>query len=250
MSPSDKRKLLKTVDSVEDQIYRIFRKARIITNASSNSLFAIPAKERFVYVDWRNETKAVTNMSSCWDGLAELMSNCDGGFLDNKSSAGAQSYVEVAEDDDDDDLDQDESSSQDADDDCSEQQQKWRNSRSSKSGGMNSSFRDFVFNHVQVGFAQGFDDNVGRHTQPSFFVLPQAGVWVRVANVLHSYFMNHESVGEVILGATSTDMQFSEARCEKVLPLALATYQESLPPHYNETLHLSRVSNRVFSVNP
>ena len=36
--------------SMEDQIYRILRKARIITNISNNSLFAVPANDEFVYV--------------------------------------------------------------------------------------------------------------------------------------------------------------------------------------------------------
>jgi len=31
--------------------------------------------------------------------------------------------------------------------------------------------------------------------------------------------------------------QFSEARCSKVLPLALAKYQENLPSHYNSKYH-------------
>ena len=37
--------------SLEDQIYRILRKARIITNVASNSLFAVPANQEFVYVE-------------------------------------------------------------------------------------------------------------------------------------------------------------------------------------------------------
>lgn len=38
-----------------------------------------------------------------------------------------------------------------------------------------------------------------------------------------------------------TDVKFSEARCSKVLPLALATYQEGLPLHYTRDYHESRV---------
>lgn len=36
--------------------------------------------------------------------------------------------------------------------------------------------------------------------------------------------------------------QFSEARCSKVLPLALAAYQENLPSHYSSQYHESKVS--------
>ena len=37
--------------SLEDQIYRILRKARIVTNVAANSLFAVPANQEFVFVD-------------------------------------------------------------------------------------------------------------------------------------------------------------------------------------------------------
>lgn len=35
--------------------------------------------------------------------------------------------------------------------------------------------------------------------------------------------------------------QFSEARCSKVLPLALAAYQENLPSHYSSQNHENKV---------
>lgn len=35
--------------------------------------------------------------------------------------------------------------------------------------------------------------------------------------------------------------QFSEARCAKVLPLALAAYQENLPSHYSSQYHENKV---------
>ena len=35
--------------------------------------------------------------------------------------------------------------------------------------------------------------------------------------------------------------QFSEARCLKVLPLALAAYQENLPSHYSSQYHENKV---------
>lgn len=38
--------------------------------------------------------------------------------------------------------------------------------------------------------------------------------------------------------------QFSEARCLKVLPLALAAYQENLPSHYSSQYHESKVWNK------
>ena len=37
--------------SLEDQIYRALRKARIITNIAVNSLFSVPANQEFVFVE-------------------------------------------------------------------------------------------------------------------------------------------------------------------------------------------------------
>ncbi len=42
--------------------------------------------------------------------------------------------------------------------------------------------------------------------------------------------------------ALDLDMRFSEARCNKVLPIATRTYQEGAPSHYTSTVHASRVS--------
>jgi len=37
------------------------------------------------------------------------------------------------------------------------------------------------------------------------------------------------------------------SRCSKVLPLALAIYQDGLPPHYVQAVHLAKVSQRNLS---
>ena len=52
--------------NMEDQIYRILRKARVITNISNNSLFAVPANEEFVYV--MHKTDGGDSVESLLDG--------------------------------------------------------------------------------------------------------------------------------------------------------------------------------------
>lgn len=44
-----------------------------------------------------------------------------------------------------------------------------------------------------------------------------------------------------IFSQLCTDTRFSEQRCLKVLPLALARYQEGLPPHYAKAEHEARL---------
>ena len=47
--------------SLEDQIYRILRKARIITNVAANSLFAVPGKKEFVFMEkWRQKSTIIS----------------------------------------------------------------------------------------------------------------------------------------------------------------------------------------------
>lgn len=41
------------------------------------------------------------------------------------------------------------------------------------------------------------------------------------------------------------DTRFSEQRCKKVLPLALARYQEALPNHYTRATHEARLASAM-----
>ena len=46
-------------------------------------------------------------------------------------------------------------------------------------------------------------------------------------------------------GHTDIQMRFSEARCSKALPQALAAYKEGLHPNYNEEFHNAKVRSQV-----
>ena len=46
------------------------------------------------------------------------------------------------------------------------------------------------------------------------------------------------------------DMEDVCSRCSKVLPLALAVYQDGLPPHYVHAVHLAKVSQYHHNVGP
>ncbi|CAG4946096.1 unnamed protein product [Colias eurytheme] len=60
--------------AVEDQIYFILRKARIITNVCAKSLFAIPKNEEFVYISAEENNGNARDMSSLVRGLVQLCS--------------------------------------------------------------------------------------------------------------------------------------------------------------------------------
>jgi len=79
--------------------------------------------------------------------------------------------------------------------------------------------------------------------------IPTAGVWFEAANKLFDFLVlqtEEELQCSEMLSLKNyldVDQRFSEARCSKVFPLAVATYQENLPPHYTKKYHETKVKN-------
>ncbi|CAH0392401.1 unnamed protein product [Bemisia tabaci] len=214
--------------ALEDQIYRILRKSRVITNYSANSLFAIPPNQEFVYV--QTDIKPSHDWSSYI--VNYITDYCDSRKQDTKFLPPA---VESNH--------------------CSfgfESLPNYENSDAEHN------ILEFLTQHVNQALHEGFDDNVGRY--PSYpsqnqFVLPTVKLWFQAANKLHTFLIgkDEKSAGVLKLDQSitglfellDTDVKFSEARCSKVLPLALATYQEGLPLHYTRDYHESRVAHAI-----
>nr|SVE71569.1 EOG090X02WG [Daphnia similis]SVE72202.1 EOG090X02WG [Daphnia similis] len=165
---------------MEDQIYRLLRKCRVITNVCTNSLFAIPCNQEFVFFKPMQQDR--------FTFLLELLN--DTFEIGNESP---------------------------------------------------SDFHEFLSQHITLAQTEGFSDNVGRHVGPSIFVLPPARVWFDAAFKLFDFFTNSPANGlkgfQLLHSILDVEGQFSEARCLKVLPLALAAYQENLPSHYSSQYH-------------
>ncbi|CAG2218840.1 SMG8 [Mytilus edulis] len=174
----------KLVHAIEDQIYRILRKSRIITNISNNSLFAVPANQEFVYIHTKKE----------------------------EISDPVSFYL---------------------------QQLRMNNSIESPRSRGNSTFKEFLFQHVELALGRGFDDNVGRNPVTPVFEVPTCEE--RINAKAQAHFNTLKSLLE-------TDIRFSENRCNKVLPVAEAAYQEGLPTHYVTNFHLNKLqqAHRVF----
>nr|SVE75015.1 EOG090X02WG [Daphnia dolichocephala] len=165
---------------MEDQVYRLLRKCRVITNVCTNSLFAIPSNQEFVFFKPKQRDR--------FTFLLELLNET----------------FEIANE-------------------------------------SPSDFREFLNQHISLAQTEGFSDNVGRHVGPSIFVLPPARVWFDAAFKLFDFFTNSPANGskgfQLLRSILDVEGQFSEARCLKVLPLALAAYQENLPSHYSSQYH-------------
>jgi hypothetical protein len=102
-------------------------------------------------------------------------------------------------------------------------------------------FLKFLQVHIKQARSKGFNDtgSSSRHqlTQPTHFELPTLQHWIDSTKVIYDVIMK-----KGLISSLCTDTRFSEQRCLKVLPLALARYQENLPPHYPHAEHDRRLS--------
>ncbi|KAK2828689.1 hypothetical protein Q5P01_019723 [Channa striata] len=225
--------------ALEDQIYRIFRKSRVLTNQSSNCLFTVPANQAFVYVIPAAEEDPVGTL------LGQLRSNCILGEQDSTPAvSGPRRYQQM-------------------------RQSARQSSFSGDSGSMcmsgqlvDCSLKEFLWQHVELVLTKkGFDDSVGRNPQPSHFELPTYSKWIQVASRLYQVLTGHtdEEIAElaskvqsqlkVLESFLDADTKFSENRCQKALPLAHSAYQSNLPHNYTTTVHKNQLAQalRVYS---
>ncbi|KAG8325818.1 Protein smg8 [Homalodisca vitripennis] len=204
-----KEDLKKVGHDLEDQIYSILRKSRVITNVSTNSLFAIPPNKEYVFMltepdptqDW---------IPYLVNSMVDLCRNPNLSMEQNHCSYGYESL--------------------------SDPHRQTVEQR----------FQAFLQQHIDQAFSpNGFEDNTGRHAHLiNPFETPPLGVLLEAANVLHRLMVSGTPPAS-LHSLLDTDVRFSEARCSKVLPLATATYQENLPANYTREYHLKKVSHAL-----
>lgn len=189
--PKNINNVKKLEHNLEDKIYYILKKTRIIST-TGNSLFAIPLNDEFVYIA---EEEPLDRLGDAVKGL--LMDCQPGGAM----------QIEVPF--------------------CSQPTSE-------------KNFKKFLQVHIQQARSKGFEDTVsstrGQHTH-IHFELPILKQWTEVTTLLYNLMMKKKRISSLC-----TDTRFSEQRCLKVLPLALARYQEGLPSHYAKAEHEARLS--------
>ncbi|XP_061461023.1 nonsense-mediated mRNA decay factor SMG8 [Rhineura floridana] len=234
--------------ALEDQIYRIFRKSRVLTNQSINCLFTVPANQAFVYIVAGGAQEGDDPIAVLLD---QLRSNCT--TRETEASlmptlAGPRRYQSMRH---------------------GRQQLSFHveSSSSSSSGQLvDCTLKEFLFQHVELVLGKkGFDDSVGRNPQPSHFELPTYQKWVATALKLYEVAIEGKdsdpssAIGEltskimgsikVLEGYLDIDTKFSENRCQKALPMAHSAYQSNLPHNYTMTVHKNQLAQalRVYS---
>ncbi|XP_015514721.1 protein SMG8 isoform X1 [Neodiprion lecontei] len=195
--------------SLEDQIYHILRKNRIVTNISTNSLFAIPANQEFVYV----HTGPTESRDILGHMVRKLIQSCkvSSGGDTSRSLASVDSLF----------------LSNDLEDETH-------------------TFKSFLQQHISLAFAKGFDDNVGRLAAPTHFQIPTLSLFFEVVNKLMDFFVKRmDRETSTLHHLLDTDVKFSKSRCSKVLPRALQTYQDGLPQHYTRAYHETKLAHAM-----
>ncbi|XP_053310845.1 nonsense-mediated mRNA decay factor SMG8 [Spea bombifrons] len=227
--------------ALEDQIYRIFRKSRVLTNQSINCLFTVPANQAFVYIVADQDEDPIGML------LEGLRQNCT--MKDTESMvpiSGPRRYQMMRH---------------------TRQLSFTVESNTSLSGQLvDCTLREFLFQHVELVLTKkGFDDSVGRNPQPSHFELPTYNKWVAVALKLYEVLIENKDDDppsfpggfppkllanmKVLESYLDADTKFSENRCQKALPMAHSAYQSNLPHNYTTTVHKNQLAQalRVYS---
>ncbi|ELU16071.1 hypothetical protein CAPTEDRAFT_223495 [Capitella teleta] len=201
--------------AVEDQIYRILRKARIITNISNNSLFAVPANQEFVFINRENSLQPINFFAEKLTRKCASNLDDDSSYFEHQVPSGTPGLLMHSP---------------------------------------NHPFREFLSQHIELALSKGFDDNMGRNPVPPVFESPSLKVWLEAAQAVHAFFFEEPKdikakahFGQ-LHNLLHTNARFSEGRCIKVLPLAEKAYQEGLPHHYTQADHLAMLvqAKRVF----
>lgn len=206
--------LKKLEHSVEDQIYRILKKCRILSSNTRNSLCAVPLNQEFVFIE--TETNVMKDWTSFY--LNSLISFCTNPNTEqNHCNYGFESLPEAVV---------------------------------NPTASDDHTFSVFLRDHTETAFTKGFDDSAGRHSSANLFEVPVAEVWFEAANKLFDFFVLQSTKDDVsdfsnLKNCLDVDQRFSEARCNKVFPLAIATYQENLPSHYTKKYHETKVTHAL-----
>uniref|UniRef100_A0ACB8EC34 Protein smg8 n=1 Tax=Sphaerodactylus townsendi TaxID=933632 RepID=A0ACB8EC34_9SAUR len=234
--------------ALEDQIYRIFRKSRVLTNQSINCLFTVPANQAFVYIVTGGSQEGDDPIAVLLDQLRGNCTTREAESVLTPALAGPRRYQMMRHG----------------------RQQLSFHVESSNSGSsgqlVDCTLKEFLFQHVELVLGKkGFDDSVGRNPQPSHFELPTYQKWVATALKLYEVAIEGKdsdpssAAGEltskilgsikVLEGYLDIDTKFSENRCQKALPMAHSAYQSNLPHNYTMTVHKNQLAQalRVYS---
>ena len=253
--------------SIEDQIYRIFRRVRLISSSSATScLFSIPSRDGFVYVDNRENTGPSKHMSQNRDEMVDQLNYL---FHDTLNQRGKGGFG--------DELTSDTSDSENSlDAKCdgltpgmpynyqyivSNEYGKTSNIWS-KMNYSKRSFSKFLLTHIDFLTKRAEKGSNDGDERRSVYELPNSIQWYYGASCIFRLIgpptdklgFGDEEVSSttafvransILESKTSIENRFSESRCAKALPNAITNYKEGLQSHYLYDYHQAKLLQAV-----
>ena len=239
VSKKKKPPLKRLQHTLEDQVYKILRNSRVLTNNAVNCLFTVPPNQAFVHI-MTDQFEVVKNEEDPVKSMLQLLRNsCE---THRNPTTRSRAYRLLTN------------------------PPQWTDPREEKN---DNPLWTFLCQHTDLVFnKKGFKDSVGRNPLPTHFEIPQFKNWLKVANNLHHLFFqpseeidvndsdaaqeSKTKVQEKIGDIRSTfhvqmdpEARFSEARCSKLVSLASAAYQSNLPLHYTSKVHNNQLSQAL-----
>lgn len=244
--------------TMEDQVYRILRSSRVLTNNAVNCLFSVPPNQAFVHIMAEEQVHQPDNPTTA---MFKLLRESFKHHRDPHSTSRAKQLLMNTP-------------------------LHWKEDYAAEDDDMSdevpaSGLKSFLFQHTSLVLdKKGFNDSIGRNPMASHFELPTLKVWLKVANGLYNLLLTDaNSLGPEFESSSNTkknsengktvldlfskvanlrqqltlkidiETKFSEARCGKVLPMAVAVYQNSLPPHYTSKVHNNQLAQALHTFN-
>ncbi|CAH1394264.1 unnamed protein product [Nezara viridula] len=263
-------RLKKLEHSLEDQIYLALRKSRLVKNVCSRAFFSIAPNDEFVFVkaETRKENKLYRDLEECFEKQRQSMIGHGAESVSN-TSVPSTSYQGNSLSIDSSPVDKLDSLLKDSASSSKSTNQVDSHLMDSISSSRSTSpdiwdlaenldgpevpahcFKDFLMKHIRKAHNEGFSDNMGKYSNlKPFFEVPTLKSWIKAVNCVLSEVDNEKvelnSASYYLEKLLGTELKFSSARCKKVLPLAIAIYQENLPSHYNQVTHEKRVKHAM-----
>ena len=225
--------------TLEDQIYKILRNSRVLTNNAVNCLFTVPPNQAFVHIMTDQFEKVKVDEDPVKSMLQLLRKSCE---THRNPTTRSRAYRLLTN------------------------PPQWTDPNEEKN---DNPLWSFLSQHTELVLdKKGFKDSVGRNPLPTHFEIPQMKNWVKVANNLYHLFFNASACDDVKVLDSSPDIKvkvqekiieirtqlhalidpearFSEARCSKLVSLASAAYQSNLPLHYTSKVHNNQLSQAL-----
>ena len=253
--------------SIEDQIYRIFRRVKLISTSSATScLFSIPSRDGFVYVDNRERTGKSTNVSHNRDGMVDQLNKL---FNETFNRHGKEGQGEQFSSDT-----SDSENSLDAK--CNgltlgmpynyqylvSNEYGKKTNPFSKIDFSKRSFSKFLLTHIDFLTKRAEKGSLDGEERRSIYELPTSMQWYYGASCIFrllgppteklgsvddvvSSTTGFVRANSILESKTSVENRFSESRCAKALPNAITNYKEGLQSHYLYDYHQAKLLQAV-----